>query len=96
MNSLAYGYASHLERHQHPKPEEGRGGKANLETKSLTDTTSSKYDWNQSLRNYSGVPDSGKWDQKTAWRCPDCGLEVQDVTEDCCSRCGSPEPAVFR
>lgn len=39
---------------------------------------------------------SGTADEKKAWRCPDCGVEVQDVLSSCCSRCGSCEAAVWR
>jgi rubrerythrin len=96
MRSPVYGYSNTIERHQSPKSEHGLRGKAHAETKTLTDTTGSRYVWNGSLRTSASMAGSGLIDQRSAWRCADCGLESSDVTADCCPRCGSCEPLVYR
>ena len=57
---------------------------------------SGNYRWYASLRDLAGVSGSGESDDRVAWRCPDCGVEADDVTSDCCPRCGSCEPLEYR
>lgn len=49
-----------------------------------------------SLRDPGVIDRGGEIDSREAWRCPDCGVEAEDVTADCCPRCGSCEPLELR
>lgn len=87
-----------LPQYQTPKPSRDRGepvcDKSRLPA------------WAKNYRPYADCPlvcgkaksfqGSGVANERVAWRCPDCGAEAEDVTADCCSRCGSCEPLVYR
>lgn len=88
--SPVYGYTNHLAAYQTPKPEHGLTGKASVSSKTLTDKTSSKYQWNQCFRIKCGMSGSGEYDKRPAWRCS-CGHERPPDSDEweACSRCGS-------
>lgn len=78
---------------QHPKPEWALVDRTGHEQCTCD---SSRYHWNQCLRVGAGIKGSGEHDDRQAWRCPDCGLELQDVESSCCKRCGSINPVEWR
>lgn len=88
--SPVYGFSNHIAAHQTHKPVEELRGESRVEGKRLTDTTSSKYEWNQALKHHGTFDDCGRSDDRMAHKC-ECGA-VRDPDSDsweCCARCGA-------
>jgi hypothetical protein len=98
MRDLSFGYTNHLAAYQEPKSRVGneQDHEARPGSRCLTYSQSSKYEWNQCLTQREKFEGCGEIDERPAWRCSDCGVELQDVLSSCCHRCGSVEPAVWR
>lgn len=99
MNPV-YGFSNHLAAHQPPKDcRFGVVGEAvhNDKTqRSAWDLEHGSYKPYASLRDPGVIDGGGEIDSREAWRCPDCGAELQDVMSASCAKCGSVEPAEYR
>lgn len=99
--SPVYGLRNTLASHQTPKCADGppQAGLAVHNDKTQPSRwESSKYRYTPGAWSWvsTKIGDSGEPDNRVAWRCPDCGRESDDVTADCCPRCGSCEPLELR
>lgn len=97
MNPV-YGYRNTIESHQTPKGRCGNERDHDARPPALTSSSNSVYRWNSCLREHGGIGDSGKPDERPAWRCPDCGVEREPQSDawECCSRCGSADEPKWR
>ena len=99
MTSPVYGFLNTIESQQTPKGRCGNDRDHEARPPSLTKSSNSAYRWNSALREHGGVgDDSGRINERKAWRCTDCGVErePQSDTWECCSRCGSTDEPTWR
>lgn len=82
--------------HQSPKPRCGNDRDEEARPGWYANPPKHRYTPYASLRDPGVIDGGGQIDKRPAWRCPDCGGELQDVLSSCCYRCGSVEPAEYR
>ena len=90
-------YIDQRQKHAAPKADDGPGrdNEARPNGIPLYECRNSQWKPWQSLKMSAACGDSGTADERVAWRCPDCGLEI-DCEHESCERCGSSEPAELR
>lgn len=88
MNPV-YGYSNHIAAHQQPKAEYAPVGESRTGPKRLMDKTSSKYEWNQSLKQHEKFKGCGEIDMTLACECSECGWPASGPEQAACPHCGT-------
>ena len=84
------GYTNHLAAYQEPKYDRTQIlGKANLKSKTLSDKTSSDYEWNQSLKQHERFVGCGEINTSLTCQCSECGWPADGPDQAACPRCGT-------